>query len=655
MKDEDRKLGMDSAISRRDFINGATVSVAAAGALSIGGGALAQTASAGPPSPDTYPPLRSGYRGDYTNIYAPAHNLRDGGTAPEGVDTGEIYDLVVVGGGLSGLSAAWYYREAAGTKAKILILENHDDFGGHAKRNEFVFNGGMYVSPGGSNRLPSYDTWAWEATRLLRHLQVDPTDPRDKTDTALYRSLGMGPATFFSKEAYGKDLLLKGGTPMRPTQEWLAKAPLSPTVKADLWKLTSDPKVDYMAGMSIEDKVAKLQTISYRDYLLNYVKLSPEILPYTGGVWAVSNETSSAWYALFRHKPGFAGLGIAASEASPESHKREVTNYYIPGGNHSVCRLILRDLIPGSLPPGDFISVETERFDYSTLDRPGQPTRVRLNSTVVRAKHVGPSPRLFDEDKREVEVTYVQPDGKALKVRAKDVVMAGNNNMIPYICPELPEAQRAALRDVVRCINVQINVLLRDWKAFAKLGVSSVAFPNAFINSISLDQPRTFGKLATWTDPSQPVMTGFNITNGVGNETFIREITNGALPGMGNTMIQEARISRMGLYNTPFERFEKAVRSQAQAALGAGGFDAKRDIVGITINRWGHGYALPANTLFDDPNIPPAFMRGRAPFGRIAIANSDSSGIDTIETAFNEAARAVRELERHEGGRNAVI
>jgi spermidine dehydrogenase len=655
MNKDDIELGMDRAISRRDFVNGATATLAAAGAVGLGGDALAQAVAGGEaPSLDAYPPLRSGNRGDYQGIYAPAHSLRDGNAAPEGVDTGEVYDLVVVGGGLSGLSAAWFYRQAAGTKAKILVLENHDDFGGHAKRNEFVANGKMYVAPGGSNRLPSYDTWAYDATRLLKYLQIDPTDPRDKTDTALYGSLGMGPATFFSKEAFGKAQLIKGGSLARPSQAFLAKAPLPEHVKADLWKLTSDPKVDYMAGLSTEEKIAKLRSISYRDYLLDYVKISPDTLPYTYGVWAISNETSSAWYALFRHKPGFAGIGIAASETSPESHKRELTNYYIPGGNHSVCRLILRDLIPGSLPPGDLMAVETERFDYSTLDRSNQPMRVRLNSTVVRAKHVGPAFHLFDEDKREVEVTYVNGD-KAFKVRAKDVILAGNNNMIPYICPELPEAQRAALRDVVRCINVQINVLLREWKAFAKLGVSSVSFPKSFINGISLEQPRTFGALGVWTDPSQPALASFNITNGVGNEAFVREITQGALPKPGITMNDEARVSRMGLYQTPFERFERAVRSQSAAALAAGGFDPKRDILAMTINRWGHGYALPANTLFDDPNIPPAFIRGRAPFGRIAIANSDSSGVDTIETAFNEAARAVRELERHESGRYGVI
>lgn len=653
MNKQDRELGMGSAISRRDFVNGATLTAGAALALSSGGAALAQGAAGATPA--NYPPLRNGFRGDYQGIYTPAHAMRDGGKAPEGASTGEVYDLVVVGGGLSGLGAAWYYREAAGPTAKILVLENHDDFGGHAKRNEFVIGGKMMIAPGGSNRLPSMDTWAYDSARLIKHLGIVQGDPRDKTDSDLYRSLGMGQATFFNKAAFGQDKLVKGGTLQRPTEAFMAEAPLPAALKADLWKLFTNPKTDYMAGMSLADKVAKLKSISYRDYLLQYVNISPEAVAYSNGAWALSPDTASAWFALFRHKPGFAGLGISPSETSPESHVREQTNYYLPGGNHSVCRLIIRDLIPDALPPGDFVEVETERLNYATLDRPGQATRIRLSSTVVRARHVGDQPKLFDSDGREVEVTYVTADGKALTVKAKDVIMAGNNNMIPYICPELPDAQKAAMRKLVRTINVQTNVVLRNWEAFQKLGVSRISFPRSFYDSISLSAPRSFGALKPSAAPSQPVIATFGISHGTANATFIQEIMGGATLPPGLPMRDQLRAVRAGLFNTPFERFERALRSQAAAALGAGGFDPKRDILAMTLNRWGHGYAMPVNTLFDDPNGVPAFLPAREKFGRIAIANSDASGVDTIETAFNEAARAVRDLERHESGRYGVI
>lgn len=657
MNKDDRDLGMDRAISRRDFVNG----VAVTAGMVVGaqaGVAVAQTGPLGPQTAADYPPLRSGFRGDHPGSFefVPAMRKVMGldPSTPDAVDTGETYDLVVVGGGLSGIGAAWYYRELAGPSARILILENHDDFGGHAKRNEFVVGNKMFLSPGGSERLPAYNNWKHDSTRLIKHLGIDPKDPRDKTDLQLYHSLGMGPGTFFSKEAFGKDMLIKGSL-HRPTQEFLARTPLSATAKADLWKLMSDPKTDYMPGLSADEKVAKLRAITYRDYLLNYVKISPETLVYTDGVWCLSNDTVSAWYAMFRHKPGFAGLGLNVSPISPEDAQMSKTNFYMPGGNHSVCRLILRELIPGSLPPGDFVQVETERFDYSTLDRPGQPVRVRLGSTVVRARHLGPTPRLFDPDHREVEVTYVAADGKAHKVKAKDVIMAGNNNMIPYICPEIAEEQKVALHKAVRAINIIVNVLLRDWTPFQKLGVNSVAFPKGFVESMALQEPRSFGALRPSTDPSQPVLCRFSVAEGLSNTTFLEEIMGGTLLPPGTPMDVQMRAARAGLLRTPFERFEKAVRSQAAAALSDGGFEPARDILAITINRWGHGYALPVNTLFEPSTPPERFETARRRFGRIAIANSDSSGVDTIETALNQAARAVRDLDRRDGGREAII
>jgi spermidine dehydrogenase len=232
--------------------------------------------------------------------------------------------------------------------------------------------------------------------------------------------------------------------------------------------------------------------------------------------------------------------------------------------------------------------------------------------------------------------------------------MAGMNNVIPYISPEIAAPQKAAMHKALRSINVTCNVMLRNWEAFHKLGVNSIACPGGFVDSIALNQPRTFGALQPSLDPSQPILASFNVTEGLTNRAFYEEIMGGH-PPYGAPMETQIRAARGGLYQLPFERFEQAIRSQAAAALGAGGFDPARDFLAITVNRWGHGYALPYNTLFEDPNGVPHFEVARRPFGRIAIANSDASGVDTIETAFNEAARAVRDLERHNTGRNAVI
>jgi spermidine dehydrogenase len=500
------------------------------------------------------------------------------------------------------------------------------------------------MATGGSDFMISTVTWPYEATRLVKSLGIHAGDPRDQMHPEIYKSRGLGTATYFSKAAYGRDVLVHGGTPQKPTPEFLAQAPLAAPVKADLLRLMTDVKTDYLAGLSTEQKIKKLQSMSYRDYLLNVVKVHPDVLAYTNGVWCLSNDTVTAWFAYFRYKPGFAGLGVPRPALSPESPEHRSHNYGTPGGNHDIARLIVRSLIPGALPPGDFVEVQTYRTDYAALDRPDQPTRLRLGSVVVRAKHVGTLPHQFEPDNREVEVTYMNR-GKGYSVRAKDVVMAGYNAMIPYICPELPEAQKAALHQAVRAINHHTYALLKDWHAFEKLKVATVSCPKSFFPTFGLLASRSFGKLQPSMDPSQPVLVTFGGGAGISNEFYIRELMGGNLPGPGTPVRDYMRMARAGLLATPFERFERAIRSQMAGALSGGGFDPARDIAAITVSRWGHGYALGRNILFDSENGPGPFEIGRKKFGHITIANSDASGIDNAQTAMDEAARAVRELE----------
>ncbi len=293
--------------------------------------------------------------------------------------------------------------------------------------------------------------------------------------------LALGAATFFRKELYGRDRLVVGGTPQEPTQEFLAQAPLPQPVRADLLRLMTDAKVDYLPGLSRQEKIAKLQSMSYRDYLLNTVKVHPDVIPFTNGVWCMGPDAVSAWFAFYRYKRGFAGLGIERPSGAPESPKHMADDFELPAGNSDLARLMVRALIPDSLAAGSYQEIETARVDYSKLDQPSNPSRLRLSSTVIRARHIGTLPLQFEPDKREVEVTYVT-GGKAYSVRAKDVVMAGFNNMIPYICPELPSEQKAALHKAVRAVNQQTNVLLRNWEPFAKLKISDIAYPGGFYN-----------------------------------------------------------------------------------------------------------------------------------------------------------------------------
>lgn len=652
MNGEDRDLGMGSAITRRDFVQGVAVTGAAASALGIGPQALAaatrKTAGLETDMAGSYPPLRSGMRGMHPGAFEAAHALRDGEMPPAPIDTKESYDLVVVGGGLSGLSVAWYYRQAAGPSARILILDNHDDFGGHAKRNEFVYQGRKMVATGGSAYMVAPKSWTRDAMGLIDALGIDWRSGRvgGKSPAA---KLGLKPAVFFNKTAYGKDLLVRGGDLMNPTQEFLARTPLPAALQGDIFRLMHG-KVDYMPGMTIDQKIAKLRSISYRTYLLDVAKFRPEILDYTSGVWCLGNDMASAWLAFFRGKPGFAGLGIAMPYGSPESAEQESADFQLPAGNSDIARLIVRALIPSALPSGNWDQIEGARTNYAVLDQDGSPTRIRLSSIVVSVRHLGAAPHQFEPDGREVEIAYMH-GGKGHAVRAQNVVMAGMNNMVPYICPDMPEKQKAALHTAVRAANQATNVLFRNWEAFAKLGMSGVSFPNAFYGAMRPNFGRAMDGLSVSEDPSQPVIVGFSTAANSGiaaNPTMMRELLQGPVPEPGTSMDDQFRMIRAGLLQTPFEHFERAVRGQAASAFAGSGFDPARDILAITVNRWPHGFATGRNVLFDqiDPedDISPPIV-ARQKFGRIAIANSDASGVGIAQTAIDEAARAVRDLQ----------
>ncbi|SEL60787.1 spermidine dehydrogenase [Pseudoxanthomonas sp. GM95] len=657
MSNDDRALGMGRAITRRDFIQG-TLAAAAVGTAASGLAASAQAATkttaplaARAASASDYPPLRSGMRGAHPGAFEAAHALRDGASFDAGAETGETYDLVVVGAGLSGLAAAYAYRKRAGASARILLIDNHDDFGGHAKRNEFDVDGQQLIVNGGSEYLVAPSTWSPEAWGLIRDLGLDQAG-KNAGDFSIYGGNGSGEATFFRSEAYGRDALVRGGTPLNPTPAFLADAPLPQPLKDALVRLHGGT-TDYLAGLDEAAKIARLQSISYRDYLLEVAKFPPEVLPYTMGVWCLGNDMCSAWFAFFRHAPGFDGLGLRRPDASPESPEHARDDFALPAGNSDIARLIVRQLIPDALPPGDYISVEGARVDYATLDRPGQATRIRLSSIVLRAQHVGQGRHArFDPDTSEVQVSYITA-GKLFHVRAKDVVMAGMNNVIPYLCPELPEAQKAALHQAVRAVNQVTNVVLRNWQPFDQLGLRSITTPRAFFGRFAL-QRRSLGNFQPVVDPSRPIVATFMTGKNSGicsNETMVETMLGASLPP-GMPMDDQFRAVRAGLLATPFETFEREVRRLASGALAGTSFDPARDILGITVNRWPHGFATGRNSLFDDvgPGSVSPTVLAKQRFGRIAIANSDASGQGLASTAFDEAFRAVRELERHDYG-----
>ncbi len=633
----DRELGMGRSIERRDFLQGAAFTLAATAA---GGGMPGLVFAAGPGAaiaaqdqPNYYPPTRTGMRGSHPGSFEGAHAVRDNpNLIADAEATGERFDLIVAGGGISGLAAAHFYRKAAGAGAKILILDNHDDFGGHAKRNEFHVDGKLLLMNGGTVGISSPTPYSSVADGLLKHLGIYPDELAKATyDQDAYKQYNLGSGVFFDQETFGADKLVPQPGGRQPSADemarFLAQAPLNESVRKAILEIETG-STDYMPGLSADEKKDRLSRISYADFLLNVVKADPAVMPYylhhTDGLWGCGVDAVSALDCWGVGLPGFAGLKLPRTATARMGYTpgKELEtggsyHYAFPDGNASIARLLVRDLIPEAVPGRTVEDSVAAEVNYAKLDSAGNPVRIRLSSTVAHA---------LNTKDGGVKVTYLR-DGKAYSVRAKHSVLACWNMMIPFICPELPEKQKNALHYLVKTPLVYTSVALTNWRAFAKLGVSRVRCPGGYHSSFSLDSAMDIGDYHSAKTPDEPVMV--HMTRAP------------AKPGLSER--EQHKAGREELLATPFSTFERNIRSQMNRALGSGGFDAANDIAGIAVNRWPHGYAPEYNSLVDpDEGLPLLTARARA--GAIAIANSDSGGGAYTDVAIDQAHRAVSEL-----------
>jgi spermidine dehydrogenase len=625
-KPSDKRLGMQRAITRRDFVQGAAVAAGAAlQAGALGSSGLANTSAAVSTGAHRmtiadYPPVKTGMRGSHPGAYEIAHALaRDGAKFPEPQSTEEHYDLIVVGAGISGLAAAHYYQKRFGADSKILLLENHDDFGGHAKRNEFHQSGEMVLSMGGTHNL---EWWSFSKTvnAFMQEHGVDCKGMRKQMEFAYGRDAPNSPAMWFDETTYGVNRLVTNfNLSAKLTTEDIDKIPISDAGRDSLKRFyDSAPSLEDWTEAEAEDR---LSSISYPDFLRQYGGLTEDAVQLFDkeehGSWGLEMRAISAAEAMWE---GYPGAHLFGEDWSEDSFGYPVAMW--PDGNASLVRLMVAKLVPQSAPNATAENVAMTQFDYSALDREKANVRLRLNSTVIGVDNID----------QGVSVTYASSEGELKQVSARHSVLACYHSIIPHLCPAMSDKQKAALKYQVKVPMILTNVLLRNSQALDKLGVDAVSCP---------------GRLHARLFLFKGLHTGGYKRSDTADEAVSLVFWGSVSPPEDAVDIRsQLRGSRQKLLELSFEDFEREVRTVLDGLLGPAGFDVAEDILAITVNRWPHGYAYEYMQLWD-----PEWESGEAPheiarqpFGSITIANADAGASAYTHVAIDQAYRAVADL-----------
>ena len=611
---------MNESISRRDFLNGALV----AGAGILLRGQL--------PATDSLADAWNGYGGigDYRHsngntydVLTTAHAMRDGKferSIASAIDTGEMYDLVSVGGGISGLAAAVFFQKNKG--GRCLVLDNHPIFGGEAKRNEFRVDGhtlvahqasAIYLVPqkgGYTDRV--YDLIGMDR-RALDYQQWRGPSPEMPLGQSPYeepRNYG-----FYFGPQFGKR---PGVWVIDPWGRKLEGAPLSDAVKAELmrWRTIDD---DGPRPQTEGDAVSRqLDAITLEDHLMARHHISRDTVrdflsPVEGGGYGLGPDALSAYcaYAIETEFPGDGDTTLG--------------DQMFPDGNSGFARLMVKTLIPDAFAgPRTVEAVWRNRVHFEALDRARQPTRIRLSATVVRVEHAGDP-----ASAPHVVITYVK--GKRLfRVRARSVVMAGGNWTSKHIVRDLPVSHREAYAQFYRSPCLMANVAVRNWRFLYKMGMSGCRWFEGLGNYLSVRKMAVIGNDSRSIGPDSPTVLTIKVLF--------------AQPGL--PIGEQGSRGRAQLLGTSFAQYERAFREQLGDMFAPGGFDPRRDIAGIILNRWGHAYVNPQPGFFfgvDGKPAPRDVLRDR-PHGRIAFANTDLAGAMDHRNSIREADRAVRQL-----------
>jgi spermidine dehydrogenase len=608
---------MHESISRRDFLDGTL----RAGAGLILGRRI-QAPSISPAAAwDGYGGIGDYARahGNMYDVMMTAHRMRDGDferAMSSATDTGEMYDLVCVGGGISGLAAAVFFQKSR--NGTCLVLDNHAIFGGEAKRNEFRVDGKTVVAHQGSAiflvphkggytnafyDLIGMDRSAFEyqtcSEMPLSHSPYD--EPRDYG--------------FYFGSQFGQR---PGVWVLDPWGRDLAGAPLAEEVKADLLRSRAVAEPGPRPVTEGDAASRQLDSITLEDHLMARHRISRETVrtflsPVEGGGYGLGPDVLSA-YCDYAIQTQFPGDGDAT-----------LGDQMFPDGNSGFARLMVKTLIPTAFEgPRTIDAVWQNRVRFGALDRPGQATRIRLNATVLRVAHAG-SPASAPH----VVITYVR--GRRLyAIKARAVVMAGGSWTTKHIVGDLPDAHRAAYAQFYRSPCLMANIAVRNWRFLYKMGMSGCRWFEGLGNYLSVRKQAMVGGMSSTLTPDSPTVLTIKVLF--------------AQPGL--PIGEQGSRGRAQLLGTTFAQYERAFREQLGDMFGPGGFDPRRDIAGIILNRWGHAYVNPQPGFFfggSDQPAPRDILRNSA-HGRIAFANTDLAGAMDHRNSIREADRAVNQL-----------
>ena len=605
---------MKGNITRRDFLNGTQVAIG--GSFFMPSQNLFSTSSFSLPN-DYYPPALTGLRGSHDGSWEVMHSKVLGKQWKKSKYE-EKYDLVIVGAGISGLSSAYHYKKTH-PEAKILLIDNHDDFGGHAKRNEFEVNGETRIGYGGTEAIDTPSSYSQEAKSLIKEIGIDVEKFYEAYDQSLYSSLGLGKGILFDSNSFSEERLVTGYNKV-PWKEFAEKTPMTQKAKDDLVRIWTEKK-DYLPILSDEEKYELLKNLSYYDFLKDYVKVDQQILEifrrWGMSFWCVGIDEVPCTL-IQNYDGGMPGLDYTLKRSGYRGDEPYI--FHFPDGNASVARLLVRALIPGSVPGSSMEDVVLAKVNYSLLDD-DSTTKIRLNSTVVDVSHTNNS--------SAVDITYVRKHD-VHTIRADKCILACYNSAIPYLCSELPKKQVDGLKYNVKIPLTYTKVMIPSWKVFADLGLDFVYYTDAFYKQVELAYPVSIGDYKFNKSPDGSMVLHMCHSH------HSKDIKGP----------DQWREGRRRLLSTPFSVYEGHVKDQLDSALGGGGFDSDRDISAITVNRWPHGYSY-SNDLIWEPDWEneesKPWVIGRQQYGRISIANSDAGASADTNSAITHGIRAAQE------------